>query len=103
MPRIKVKNKDKDKDQEWIALEHGVNYRLEGPRRRTEERSIDVEFDFGNAKCFLGEMRNGTRVSFQYPNDQGTWWHITQGDQPERNRSKPNFYPIVEKLIEAKK
>lgn len=82
----------------WTLVEHGERHRRNGPTNQDESRRRRVTIDGTHHECYRGDpriqlqngqYRSGTRVSIKI---DGTWWHITQSDQPKQNGERPNLY-----------
>lgn len=86
---------------QWTAVAHGeVVQQNDGPVNIGIDRSIMIALNGTQTRCYLGSPLNETRANFK---DGDTWWHITQCDQSkDRDGRKPNFYSIIEAMVNGK-
>jgi hypothetical protein len=110
MPHITLV--DEQTGKEWNAIEHTdwKKDRDAGPNRldsrsalvRLVDQNTGLLLNGKETQCFLSMHSRAVRVNFK--NDAtNTWWHVTQNDQGPNRKSNPNFYPIVERMIRAKR
>ena len=71
-----------EQERQWTAVEHNHPvHQIDGPVNLDVALSTLVRLNGKRTRCFLGAAHNAVRVNFKC-DATGTWWHITQRNQP---------------------